>query len=351
MTFRKVLFVGLGGAGQRHLRILKRLLPKQTAFSAYRSTGRTPLLRADFSVEDQGTVEAQYGVRKFESMEEAFADRPDLTVIANPTSRHREPMMLAMRAGSGVLVEKPWAESLYGFADFQVGMTSRRLPFLISFQRRFHPLIADARAAIAAGTIGKPVAASFTAYSNIPAWHPYEDWRGLYAVRPELGGGVLLTEIHEIDLANWFFGLPEKVFASGGNRGREPLDVEDTAQLTLMYAGFSAQITICFMHEKSARRFHVAGTAGEIEWDADGNRLAITRFPGGVENRADPGFSNDAMFEAQAKQFVSSWTQEDSSESLAAAGNSLAVVDAARRSMTSGRAEPVYSDWRGAPAR
>lgn len=346
MTFKRVLFVGLGGAGQRHLRILRRLLPKETEFGAYRATGMTPLLRNDFSVDAAGTPEDEYGLRMFGSLDEAFANRPDLTVIATPTARHREPLMRAMRCGSGVLVEKPWAESLEGFSEFCEGMTTAALPFLISFQRRFHPLIAAARRAIAVGEIGKPVSASFTVFSNVRAWHPYEDWRDLYAVRSELGGGVLLTEIHELDLANWFFGLPDKVFASGGNRGPERLDVEDTAQLTLEYPGFSAQVSLSFMHEKPARRFHVAGTAGEIEWDADGNRLVIARFGAEARSLVDPAFSMDAMFEAQAKTFVCDWSAGDSADSLAAAGGSLAVVEAARRSMASGCAERVDVSWR-----
>jgi predicted dehydrogenase len=343
VSFRKVLFVGLGGAGQRHLRILRRLLPDITVCSAYRHTATTPLLRADFTVDERSSVESEYGVKRFESLESAFADRPDLTVIATPTSCHRAAMMRAMEAGSAVLVEKPWAENLDEFAAFRDGMLSKDLPFLISFQRRFHPLIAAARDAIARGVIGKPIAASFTVFSNVRAWHPYEDWHQLYAVQPQLGGGVLLTEIHEIDLANWFFGLPDGVFCRGGNWSGEKLGVEDTVQLTLTYAGLSVQMTLCFMHEKQGRQFHVAGTEGDIVWDADGNRLTIMRFGEPVEQRAEPQFSNDAMFVAQAQRFVSGWTQADSRESLAAAGGSLAVVDAARRSMASGCIEPVDS--------
>src|SRR3954468_11417303 len=102
MSFSNVLMIGLGGAGQRHLRILKRLLPEKTAFSTFRTTGHTPLLRADFSVDAQDTVEARYDLKKFTSLDEAFDSRPDLTVIATPTSLHRAPMMMAMNAGSGV---------------------------------------------------------------------------------------------------------------------------------------------------------------------------------------------------------------------------------------------------------
>lgn len=341
MSFSKVLFVGLGGAGQRHLRILRQLLPKNTVFTAYRRTGGTPLLRPDFTVDKQSTVEAAYGLKTFDSLEAAFADGPDLTVVSTPTACHREPMMMAMEAGSGVLVEKPWAENLQDFSKFRDGIIAKHLPFHISFQRRFHPQIVRARQAVTSGEIGRPVAATFTVYSNVPSWHPYEDWRNLYAVRPEMGGGVLLTEIHEVDLANWFFGLPEAVFCSGGNRSAEKLAVEDTVQMTLLYANFSVQITLCFMHKKASRSFHIAGTEGDISWDGAANRLVVTPFAGAVEEHTDPAFANDAMFVAQAERFLSGWTPDDTKESLASAANSLAIVEAARRSMHSGGAELV----------
>ena len=44
----RVLFVGLGGAGQRHLRIFRSLLP-DIDFYAFRRNKKTPLLNSDFT--------------------------------------------------------------------------------------------------------------------------------------------------------------------------------------------------------------------------------------------------------------------------------------------------------------
>ncbi len=341
MSFAKILFVGLGGAGQRHLRIFRKILPATTTFSAYRSTSATPLLRPDFTVDDQNTVESAYELHTFDSLESAFADSPNLTVISTPTSCHREPMMMAMEAGSGVLVEKPWAESLQSFSKFKDGILAKKLPFHISFQRRFHPQIARAHQLVKSGVIGRPVTATFTVYSNVPTWHAYEDWHSLYAVRSDMGGGVLLTEIHEIDLANWFFGLPEAVFCSGGNRSSEKLPVEDTVQMILLYANFSAQITLCFMHKRPSRSFHIAGTEGDIFWDDTINKLNVEPFSSSSVIHSPSTISNDAMFIAQAERFLANWTLDDTKRSLLAAANSLAIVEAAKLSMQSGRAEAV----------
>lgn len=336
-----MLFVGLGGAGQRHLRIFKQILPKDSIFASFRRTSRTPLLRPDFTVNESNTIEEEYGLHMYQDLESAFASGPDLTVISTPTSCHREPMMMAMEAGSGVFVEKPWAENLEGFEEFGNGMLAKGLPFHISFQRRYHPLLAQARHVVVSGALGKLLAAEFIVYSNVPSWHPYEDWRELYAVRADLGGGVLLTEIHEIDLANWFFGVPDAVFCAGGNRCLEPLDVEDTVQMTLLYPGFSVQVTLCFMHQRPSRRIHIAGTDGDIEWSDRENCLRMVSFSGEAEEFRKPGLTNDDMFIAQAESFLKGWSVENTKESIAAAGNSLAIVEAARRSLGSGQVERV----------
>ncbi len=340
MNFKKVLFVGLGGAGQRHLRILRDLLPADVQFISYRRTGKTPLLRKDFSVDNAGSLAENFSLKIVDTLEAAFNEKPDLTVISTPTACHKEPLMMAVAAGSAMIVEKPWSENLEGFHEFYRSVKEKKLPFLISFQRRYHPLIIKSHSLLKQGTIGTPIAASFTVFSDVRTWHNYEDWKSLYAVRPELGGGVLLTEIHEIDLACWFFGMPQKVLCSGGNRSNETLEVEDTVQLTLLYPFFSVQITLCFIHKNKSRSFFVSGTEGDISWNESDNKL-VCKTRGSEEEFTAPVFSNDGMFIAQAEKFLSSWTNEDSEECLVASFASLAIVEAAKLSMKTGSVEQV----------
>ena len=133
MSFAKILFVGLGGAGKRHLRILRQLLPKKTVFTAYRRTSRTPLLRPDFTVDERNTVEAAYDLQVFDSLQSAFADGPDLTVISTPSSCHREPMMMAMEVGSGVLVRNRGRKTFKISRSLEMGLWQNACPFTFLF--------------------------------------------------------------------------------------------------------------------------------------------------------------------------------------------------------------------------
>ena len=173
-------------------------------------------------------------------------------------------------------------------------------------------------------------------------WHPYEKWEDLYAVNLNLGGGVLLTEIHEIDLAFWFFGLPKEVFCSGGNMSSENLNVEDTVNVSLIYENFSIQIILCFMHKKQSRSFHIAGSMGDITWSDSKDELKIEFFNDKKKIRNNEQVvSNDDMFYSQAKKFINDWDINDTITSLNSASSSLAIVETAKKSMDTGKKEKV----------
>ena len=342
MKYKKILFIGLGGAGQRHLRILYDLLPNSTQFFAFRSKSTTPLLNADFTVNSKSTLKKEYNLTELDSIESAFSNKPDLTVISTPSSLHVEYMMKAIKSGSAIFVEKPWSNDLNHFSEFRDLIINKKKAFNISFQRRYDSKISKANKLIKNGKIGKPISASFNVFSNVPFWHPYEDWKKLYAVNAKMGGGVLLTEIHEIDLVCWFFGVPKEVFCAGGNRSEEKLDIEDTVQITLMYKDFSVQITLCFMHKKQSRNFHIAGSSGDITWDGSSNKLTFSSFDDKNNSFTDnEPTTNDDMFYNQARKFINDWSTKDTELSLNSASSSLAIVAAAKKSIISRQIEKV----------
>jgi len=345
MNYKKILFIGLGGAGQRHLRIFKDLLPATTKFYAFRSRQTTPLLNSDFSVNRDSTVNEKYSLTIFESIDKAFSISPDLTVISTPTSLHLDPMLKALKTRSAIFVEKPWSNDLTEFKKFRDSVLLNKTPFHISFQKRFNSKFQEIFLLLNNGKIGKILTATFNVFSNVRVWHPYEKWKDLYAVNSGLGGGVLLTEIHEIDLAYWFFGLPKEVFCDGGNMSEEILDIEDTVNIILIYENFSIQINLCFMHKKQSRSFNIAGSKGDILWSDSKDELKIEFFNKEKESKNDKQVVlNDDMFYNQARKFLSDWDENDTIKSLNSASSSLAIVEAAKKSMKSGKKEKVYNE-------
>ena len=336
MKIDKIFFVGLGGAGKRHLRIFKDLLPDETEFSAYRSKRKTPLLNSDFTVDKDTSLVGKYNITLFDSLEDGLVNNPDLIVISTPSSRHFDTAIKAAEQGINLFIEKPFSNNLNGFEDFRKLVLNEDLYFFLSFQRRFHPYISKVKRIISNGELGKIISASFNVASFVPSWHPYEDYKDLYACRKDLGGGVLLTEIHELDLCSWYFGRPHSVYCAGGNYSAEKLDVEDTAHVTLKYKDFSVQINLCFMQKQNRRDFYIAGTQGYVEWNIEGNRLKVVDYKNNKEQvLSDPEYANDAMFHSQALYFLNDFKKSDKSY-LEIANSSLEIVEAAKKSMEKG---------------
>jgi predicted dehydrogenase len=323
------------GAGQRHLRILHDLLPNAELL-AYRKLKKTPLLNSNFTVDHGTSLENKYNLTLFDSLDKAFEEEPDLIVISTPSSLHMDTMIEAAKRGINVFVEKPVSHNLDNFDEFRSLVKEKNLAFFVSLQRRFHPLIKKAKNIIDSGSLGKIISAKFDVASYVPFWHKYEDFHELYACKKELGGGVLLTEIHEIDLCCWFFGIPKNLFCAGGQCGEYSLDVEDTAHITLDYLEFPVQISLCFMQQHNKREFMVSGTKGYLQWNQDNEVLTHYVYDSGQNNKESvDDFTNDMMFYEQANYFINDFNNNDKSY-LDIAYYSQLIVEAAKKSIASG---------------
>jgi len=330
----QIFFVGLGGAGQRHLRIFKDLLPANVEFSAFRSTGQTPLLNSDFSIDNENSIDKKYNLKLFNSLQDGLDNNPDLIVISTPSSLHFEVAKMAAERNINIFVEKPFSHNLDGFSDFENLVLEKDLYFFVSFQRRFHPYLKRIKGIIKSGLLGEIITANFNVASYVPAWHQYEDYKQLYACRADLGGGVLLTEIHELDLCYWYFGLPDYVSCTGGNYSNIKLNVEDSSHVTLAYNNFSVQVNLCFMQQYNRRDLYIAGEDGYLEWNAIGNTFKFINYKkGNKEDLSDPDYENDEMFITQAKYFLNEFKRSDNKLYLKIAKGSLAIVESAKESM------------------
>lgn len=81
---------------------------------------------------------------------------------------------------------------------------------------RFHDCIKKMKSLLEKETIGKIISVKVECGAYLPDWHPYEDYSKGYAARDDLGGGVVLTCIHELDYLYWFFGEIKEVFSITG---------------------------------------------------------------------------------------------------------------------------------------
>ncbi len=144
----------------------------------------------------------------------------------------------------------------------------------------------------------------------LPGWHTYEDYRQMYASRQDLGGGVILSQIHELDYLYWLFGLPaQHLYALGGHLSSLEIDVEDTADILMecVLDGHPLPVSLHqdYIQRPPSRFCEVFGDAGKILVDI--RALSVDVFDGQgnqVEASSYEGFQRNQLFLDELKCFL-----------------------------------------------
>jgi predicted dehydrogenase len=191
--------IGLGGIGQRHVRNLRTLLGDTVELLAWRVRRLSHVVTPTLQSDESRDVEREYRIRVFDTLDEALAQHPDVAFICNPSSLHVTPALACVRAGCDVFLEKPVSHNMDGLAELAREVNQRRRIVMVGYQLRFHPCFLRLEEILRNGLVGDLVAVRATVGEYLPGWHPYEDYRRMYASRADLGGGVIVSQIHEFD--------------------------------------------------------------------------------------------------------------------------------------------------------
>ncbi|SDI27616.1 Predicted dehydrogenase [Pseudomonas flavescens] len=338
----KILFCGLGGIGQRHLRNLRQLLGDDLEVHAYRVRGQRIKLRDNLSVDEGADIERDYRITVHHDLAEALAQRPAAALVCNPNALHVPVALQCVQADVPVFMEKPLASDLAGIDTLLAEVQRRQLPFLVGYNFRYHPGLRRLKALLEAGSFGRLLSVRAEIGEYLPNWHRYEDYRQMYAARADQGGGVILSQIHEMDLIYWFFGLPRSIVTHGGQLSGLEIDVEDTASSLMRCDGAHGSFPILlhqdYLQRPPVRSLRIVGDAGYAELDLLANRLRVYDAEGTLCESDDfPGFVRNDMFLAQARHFLACLGGDTPAVSLHDGVQSLRLALAALRSLKEGR--------------
>jgi predicted dehydrogenase len=115
------------------------------------------------------------GIKIVNSIQESLLHKPNIAFITNETSHHIDTAIELAKNGINLFIEKPLSHSTKNI-------------------RKLKKIVNEKEIIIQVGC----------------------DHRKGYATKKELGGGIALTMIHELDYLCWFFGDVKKVFSITG---------------------------------------------------------------------------------------------------------------------------------------
>lgn len=213
-----VLFLGLGSIGNRHSKNLRDICEKRgiplhiTALRSHKGS----LTATDFPQID-------------EMITELDGRSYDIAFITNPTTLHREAYEKVRPFARCFFVEKPiFADT--ATAPEALGMTAENT--YVAAPMRFTAAYMTLKKKLAEYT---PFSTRIICSSYLPDWRPNQDYRKVYSARRELGGGVAIDLIHEIDYMVDLFGFADSYYNVSGHYSHLEIDTEDLSVTVARY--------------------------------------------------------------------------------------------------------------------
>jgi len=246
---------GCGSIGKRHMKNLRAL-------------GAGEIIAADLRADRRDEIEEALGIKAMASLDDVWVRAPDAIVIAAPTALHLPLALEAAERGVHLFIEKPLASAWDGIERLMKLAQERNLVSLVGCNMRFHPGLVKVKCLLAEQAVGRIIAARVEVGQYLPDWHPWEDYRQSYSARADLGGGVILDAIHEIDYIRWLVGEVAGVFCLAGKLSNLEINTEDTAALLLRFDhGALGEIHLDYVQRAYHRTCQIIGDEGTILWD------------------------------------------------------------------------------------
>ncbi len=336
----RILIVGLGSIGKRHLRLARELLPN-----------------ADIRVlrHQECASIPEYANGCFSSLDQAIAFAPHIAVIANPATFHIGTAQLLAQAGVHLLVEKPLSASLDGVPQLLETCRQQKTVLLIGYNLRFLPSLQRFRDLLNENVIGRVISVRCEIGQFLPSWRPDSDYRQTVSAKAALGGGVLLELSHEIDYLRWLFGEVEWVSAIQRKQSALEIDVEDTAHLVMGFAHETGAVPVIaalnmdFIRHDTTRTCTVIGETGSLRWNAVAGTIEFFEQGGNAwQTLFTHQHQRDDSYLAEWRHFLTCIT--DGGPPLISGHDGLAVlliIEAARHSSTTGTVAFIKQEGRG----
>ncbi|MBI1803640.1 MAG: Gfo/Idh/MocA family oxidoreductase [Ignavibacteriae bacterium] len=195
-------------------------------------------------------------------------EKPDFVDICTPPYTHAEYIKACAAKGIHVVCEKPLVEKYSTARELADAVKKAGIVFVPCHQYKYSPLWKSIRDVIASGKLGKVALAQFNVYrlhadTGTANWNP--QWR---TSKSHSGGGILVdTGAHYFYLAQYFFGIPQKISAILRTLKHTDYGVEDTAIVTLEYPDTLMQINLTWAANQRANSVYVAGEKGSLSYD------------------------------------------------------------------------------------
>lgn len=250
----KILLIGPGSIGRRHLRNLLTL-----GYNKISIVSRSDTLPSEFDF-----------LKVYCSLQDALSSSVfDTAIICTPTALHLASVGLLLKAKiPNIYIEKPVSHSYNGIEDLLVLAASYQNNIAVGYDLHFDPGMQKVRQLLLEDTVGKVVSINAQVGQFLPDWRPHEDYIKGMSAKKETGGGVMLDLVHEFDYLIWLCGPVKAVACQYTNTGALQIETEDVCDVLLRFNnGATGTLHLDYLQKKLIRTCTITGFNGTITWN------------------------------------------------------------------------------------
>jgi len=295
MSVHRVLIIGVGSIGERHLRCFK-------------ATGRVDLSHCETNEKLGRSIANRYQIHScYTSLEEALNDRPkgfDIAVIAAPSHLHIPMATKLVQSGINVFIEKPLSTGLDGVQKLMDLIKKQQVVAAVAYTYRSHPALRSMKKAIGEGRFGRPVQVVSVWGQHFPKYRPA--YREIYYTSRATGGGAIQDVLtHAINAGEFLVGPVDRLMADAAHQVLEGVDVEDTVHVIARHGDVLGCYSLNQHQSPNENTITVICERGTARFDLN-NACWLSMTEPDSEWHKEFAFSleRDDIFIEQANQFL-----------------------------------------------
>lgn len=300
----KILFFGLGSIGQRHVRVLKKILVNKKVNLYCLKTSKKNYVIDDNLKISKKNIFNFYKIKKL-TKKQILSSSFDYIFITNEISKHVPTLLKYQGCSKNFFIEKPISSDISSIKQIQK-INNSRLNIYVGYQLRFHPGIKIIKKYIENNKLGKLISGNFNFGEFLPMMHRYEDYSKTHMALKNLGGGVISCLSHEIDLILYLIGKPKKITSFVSKSSNLKINVEDNVKAILSYSpSLRLSLNMDFLTYPPQHFITLNFEKGTLNWNYFSKKLTI------YENKIKKiytydfgNFNRNIMFEQQIKEFL-----------------------------------------------
>jgi predicted dehydrogenase len=301
-----ILVIGLGSAGQRHLRILSGHFKQTSDIYVYRGDHKRGLISSNLQEENMDIDPIQfYSAKEILHREEFQKQKWHLSVIATPPKSHLEYFELIFSNSDRILIEKPVSTDLITARAIQKIATENKKSVLIGYQVVFHELVQLLLEYIK--ELGDIESCNIVFIESLAEMNPFRKMHTHHLANPE-GGGVFLGLSHDLDLTLFLFGVngyEDLNFTNIQRNSAEAIIECDLSVKLISSKGLIPTKASFSISDKSQKRtLTINGSKAKLELNLVSQMIRVSSYHGEIIHNKNLVIDKDLLFLDQAKYLL-----------------------------------------------